>query len=250
MYNILHNSKTGMIANQNKIDITSNNIANAQTSGYKKLDVGFLDLYTETLNRTPYPINSKDAFTGTGVKSSLATRDSEQGSLKNTGIKTNLAIDGEGFFKIVRPDKSIAYTRNGEFNIDSSGQLVDDRGNILDVNFIDKGKVDLSNGDLSINKAGEVFINREKVGKIDLYTSVGDKDFVSIGDNLFAQKKGARISAVKDSSILQGHVEMSNVSMETEMTNLIIAQRAFQFNSKGVNAIDEMWSMVNNLQSR
>lgn len=253
MYNIMSNSKTGMIANQGKIDIISNNITNAQTTGYKKIESGFLDLYTETLNRKSYPNNSKDNVTGTGIKISQGIRNFEQGSLKNTEIKTNIAIDGEGLFRVTRADGSYAYTRNGEFNLDKSGKLVDDNGNILDINF-ENGKgyhnTNLANGDLSINKSGEVFLDNNKVGNINVYTSTGDNDFKSVGDSLFVPIDGANIQISKNTNIMQGYIEMSNISMQNEMTDLIMAQRAFQFNSRGIQAVDDMWSMINNLQGR
>jgi flagellar basal-body rod protein FlgG len=249
----MHNSKSGMAASQGKIDIISNNMTNAQTTGYKKLNASFLDLYTETLDRPSYPNNSDSAITGTGVKISQATRNLDQGSLKNTGIKTNMAVDGDGFFCVLKADGSRNYTRNGEFNLDASGKLVDDNGNVLDIQF-NNGRsynnTDLSNGELSINKSGQVFINKENIGKIQLYKPVGDNDFTSIGDNLFVPIAGGRVEMVKDSKIMQGYVEMSNISMESEMTDLIMTQRAFQFNSKGIKAVDEMWSMINNLQAR
>lgn len=252
MYNIMNNSETGMLAHQNKIDIISNNMTNANTTGYKRLESGFLDLYTETLNRQSYPNNSKDAVTGTGVKISQAIRNFEQGSLKNTEIKTNMAIDGEGFFRVIRSDGSFAYTRSGEFNLDSSGRLVDDIGNILDIKF-ENGRgyhnTNLANN-LSINKSGEVFSDREKIGKIDIYTSTGDNDFISVGDSLFTTIKGANVQINNNSHIMQGYIEMSNINMQNEVTDLIMSQRAFQFNSRGMQAVDEMWGMVNNLQVR
>lgn len=252
MYNIMNNSKTGMLANQGKIDIISNNMTNANTTGYKKLEVGFLDLYTETLNRQSYPNNSKDAVTGTGVKISQAIRNFEQGSLKNTEIKTNMAIEGEGFFRVIRPDGNYAYTRNGEFNLDSLGRLVDDSGNILEIEFENGRGYHNANlkDNLSINKLGEVFSNDEKIGKINIYTSTGDNDFISVGDSLFTTIRGANIQTSNDSNIMQGYIEMSNISMQNEMTDLIMAQRAFQFNSRGMQAVDEMWGMINNLQGR
>lgn len=253
MYNIMNNSKTGMSANQGKIDIISNNIVNANTTGYKKLESGFLDLYTETLDRKSYPNNSEDAVTGTGVKISQAIRNFEQGSLKNTEIKTNMAIDGEGLFRVTRPDGSYAYTRNGEFNLDSLGRLVDDTGNILDIEFengIGYHNTNLSDGDLAINKLGEVFLNNNKVGNINVYTSTGDNDFTPVGDSLFVPINKANIQISNNSNIMQGYIEMSNINMQSEMTDLIMAQRAFQFNSRGMQAVDDMWSMINNLQGR
>lgn len=251
MYNIMHNSKSGMMASQGKVDIISNNIVNSQTAGYKKLEAGFLDLYVESLNRNSYPNNSKDSITGTGVRITQEIRNLSQGFLKNTEIKTNMAIDGEGFFCVITPNGEHALTRNGEFSLDANGQMVDNYGNKLDINYVPGHEgVDLSNGDLSINKAGEIFLDNKIVGKVGLYKYQGDNDLLSVGDGLFLGREGAIQEVVEGSNILQGHIEMSNVNMQNEMTDMIMAQRAFQFNSRGMNAIDEMWSMINNLQGR
>lgn len=253
MYNIMNNSITGMSANQGKIDIISNNIANSQTSGYKKLNVGFLDLYTDTLSRQSYPHNGDNLITGTGVRISEATRNLTQGALKETGISTDIAIDGEGYFRVIAKDGSYKYTRNGEFNLDASGKLVDNSGNILDINYnngINLDNLNLSNGELTISNNGQVFLDKQNIGKIDLYAPQGDKDFTSVGDNLFSLNDGAQVYIVDNPKLYQGYVEASNVSMETEMTDLIMAQRAFQFNSKAMQSTDEMWGMINNLRGR
>lgn len=251
MYNIMHNSKSGMISSQSNIDIISNNITNVQTVGYKKLDINFLELYQESLHKNSYPTNSTNLRTGTGSRVSQTTRNYSQGSIKETKINTNLAIDGDGFFRVRRSDGSYAYTRSGEFNLDLNGKLVDDNGNILDIQPLNGNSknINLKNGDLSINKFGEVYLNNNKVGVINLYQPKGDTDFVSVGDSLFTANQ-ANVEDVKNKNIIQGHIEMSNVNMQNEMADLIMTQRAFQYNSKGIQAGDDMWSMVNNLQSR
>lgn len=253
MYNILRTSTSGMIANQEKINIASNNIVNSQTTGYKKLDVGFLDLYTKSLESGYNPHSSNDSLTGTGAKIAQATRNMVQGPLKNTGIDTNLAIDGEGFFSVIKQDGSRCLTRNGDFSLDASGTLVDAYGNSVDITYangFNRQNVDLSDGKLSINKEGQIYLDDTMVGRINLYVTEGTNDLISIGDSLFALKEGASMNAYQGSDIKQGHVEMSNVDLSSEMTDLIAVQRAFQFNSKGIQAVDEMWSMINNLQSR
>ena len=253
MYNIMNNSITGMSANQGKIDIISNNIANSQTTGYKKLEAGFLDLYTDTLARQAYPHNGDNLITGTGVRLSNATRNLTQGALKETGIKTNLAIDGNGYFRVISNDGTYKYTRSGEFSFDGNGRLVDGCGNILDITYnqgIAGQNIDLSKGDLSISNNGQVFLNKQNIGSITLYMPQGDNDFTSVGDSLFALNEGATLNTVDNPKLYQGYVEMSNVSMESEMTDLIMAQRAFQFNSKAMQSTDEMWGMINNLKGR
>ena len=253
MYNIMNNSITGMSANQGKIDIISNNIANSQTTGYKKLEAGFLDLYTDTLSRQSYPHNGDNLITGTGVRISNATRNLTQGALKETGISTDIAIDGDGYFRVISSDGSYKYTRSGEFNFDLNGKLVDSYGNFLDISYdngVNGQDLNLSNGDLTINNKGEVFLNKQNIGSITLYMPQGNHDFTSVGDSLFALNEGAEVYVVDNPKVYQGYVEMSNVSMQVEMTDLIMAQRAFQINSRGVQAIDEMWGMINNLKGR
>lgn len=253
MYGMLNISKTGMSASQNKINTISNNIVNSSTTGYKKLDTEFQDLVRNTLNRDSYPTNDTTATTGTGVKTTIEIRNLNQGSLKYTEISTNLAIDGEGFFRIIKNDGSYLYTRNGELNIDSSGKIVDDNGNILDIEFIN-GKNYSNSGitseNLTISKSGEVFVNNERIGNVNLYKSTDNNDFLSVGSNLFMAKNQKDLYIVEDTNIMQGYIEMSNVDIQQEMTDLITMQRAFQLNSKSFSVADEMWSMINNLQSR
>ncbi|MDQ0460635.1 flagellar hook-basal body complex protein [Clostridium sardiniense] len=253
MFDIVNIATSGMSSNQEKIDIISNNIVNVSTVGYKKLDTQFEDLVRKSMKRDSFPINDKNTTVGTGSKATEAVRIFTQGSLIRTDINSNMAIDGEGLFRVIKSDNTYAYTRNGEFNVDSSGKLVDNNGNILDMQFIgnnDYSNIGLKNNNFTINKLGEVFVNNSKVAYINTYKSDGNMDFLSIGDNLFSPKRGANIKVEKNRNIMQGYKEMSNVNMPQEMTDLIATQRAFQLTSKSFKVADDMWSMINNLQSR
>ena len=253
MYNILHNSKSGMNATQSKINVISNNIVNVNSSGYKKLEVEFQELLMESLYKDSYPNNSKKSQTGTGVKISNEFRNFAQGSLRETNISTNVAIDGEGFFRIISKDGSYAYTRNSEFSIDSNGMLVDNIGNILEINFVngkDYNNTKFSNENISINKSGDIFLDNDLVGKINIYTSIDDNYFLSIGESMYIPKNYTNIAINNNINLHQGYIETSNVDLGQEIVDLISMQRAFQFNSKGITVADDMWSMVNNLQSR
>lgn len=253
MYGMMNVSKSGMSSNQNKLNVISNNMVNATTTGYKRLEVEFQDLVRESLNIDSYPVNKANTDIGSGVRCGNEIRNTMQGSLKQSGIKTDLAIDGEGFFRVMRPNNTYAYTRNGEFAIDASGKLVDDSGNVLDIQFYNNNSYEtagLTNENFTVDKMGQVYAGDELVGKINLYTGTGDNDFLSVGDSLFVPKDGVNLNLVNDSSIMQGYKEMSNVNLGQEMTDLISVQRAFQLNSRGMTVADDMWSMINNLQSR
>ncbi len=253
MYSILNVSKSGMSANQNKINIISNNMVNVNTAGYKKLEVEFHDLVRESLYKQSYPTNNSNTTTGTGVKTTNEIRNLSQGSFKETGIVSNFGIDGEGLFRVITPENTYAYTRNGEFNVDSSGKIVDDNGNVLNIQFYNNnnyGNLEITKDNCVVNKQGEVFVDDNIVGKINLYTATGDNDFLSVGNSLFVTRPGANLTIKNDSNIMQGYTETSNVNISQEMTDLISIQRSFQLNSKGMTVADDMWSMINNLQSR
>lgn len=253
MYGILNTSKSGMSSNQDKINVISNNIVNANTTGYKRLETEFQDLIRETLNRQSYPTTSPNLNNGTGVRTTNAIRNFTQGSLKSTGIMSSLAIDGEGMFRVLKPNGTYAYTRNGEFNVDSRGNIVDDKGNLLDIQFYDGNSYDnlsITKDNFTVNKQGQVFVNDNLVGKINLYNSNGDNDFIPIGDSLFGIRPGAEPFIETKANIMQGYSEMSNVDIGEEFAELISIQRSFQLNGRGITVADDMWSMVNNLQSR
>lgn len=252
MHRLFYTSQSGMMANQNKLDLISNNIANVNTTGYKKLDAQFSDLLMHTLNVRSYPTNSTDAYKGTGVRLSEPVRNFSQGSLLQSEIRTDIAIDGNGFFRFTNKNGEYVYSRNGELNIDSSGQIVDSNGNILEINFengMSYSNANITAENLTISKSGEVMAGDRVVGKITVYESDNTNTFISNGDNTFTSVDGD-VYEVQKSVILQGYSEKSNVSMQDEMVELIKAQRAFQISAKGVRIADEMWSIANNLKSR
>ncbi len=262
MYGMFYTNRSAMEAQQNKLDLISNNIANSGTIGYKKVTSTFQDLYTSSLERlgVPWSKNANtELYVGTGVKSTNEVRIKTQGSLTNTKISTDLAIDGEGFFKVYKQDGSAAYTRNGNFKVDASGILVDNNGYRLSItdangneinvpggpiNFAkDKFSID-ANGALSLDNDG----NSIKVGDIKTYKTIGDTDFISAGQSLFVPIEGATVLETTDRDIYQGFTERSNVDMSTEMTDMIVAQRAFQLSSSALKTADDMWGMINNLR--
>lgn len=263
MLRALWNSKSAMMATQDKLDSISNNLSNINTQGYKKIDVKFKDLVYETLNRQGYPISennnrAQEPFTGGGVKASGFIRDFKQGPLKDTGKSTDMAIDGEGFFRVIKPDGTYAYTRDGSFNIDPKlGKIVDGAGNVLDVKYndgIDKENLTLEASNLYINSKGGISLQqgdkRVDIGTITLYSPLGDNGLMSIGDNYYVPMEGTQMLDATDYDIRQGFVEMSNVDMVSEFTDLMLTQRAFELGSRGIKTADEMWGMINNLRGK
>ncbi|MCM1992671.1 flagellar hook-basal body complex protein [Oceanirhabdus seepicola] len=264
MLNIISNSKSSMSAQQKKLDILSNNIANVNTSGYKKNTVEFQDLLSDTLERKGIPINEDRQgkgllMNGSGVRVSDIKRDLGQGMLQETGRTTDFAIDGEGYFQVQLTDESYGYTRDGSFMVDSSGLLTDSSGNrvvILDesgknINSVGS-EVDFSKGKINIDIKGNLFSNLEneenvKIGKLAVKNFPGDNSLRAAGRNIFVPVEGATASSATDYNIFNGFIETSNVKLEEEMTDMIVTQRAFQVNATSIKTADEMWGLVNNM---
>ncbi|WP_139904206.1 flagellar hook-basal body complex protein [Clostridium thermarum] len=260
MLRTLWNSKSAMMANQEKLDSISNNLANANTDGYKRITVSFQDLMSETLNRNGVPISdneerSQDPFTGTGVKTSAWVRDNRQGILQETNKNTDFAIDGEGYFQVTKADGSVAYTRAGRFDVDANNKLVDSNGNRVSIILnpgVDEASINFTSDNFSITEGGEILLKDEQgynvVGRLPIYTSTGSDAFRSHGENYYVANPGANIVETNQASVYQGYIEGSNVDLVTEMTEMIVTQRAFQLGSKGLETADEMWRIANNLR--
>lgn len=251
---VLWNSRVGMQAQQEKMDVVSNNISNMETNGYKKLESSFKDLLYEKIGVVGVPTSSseegKGALKGTGVKLGEISRNFEQGNLMGTNISTDFAIDGKGFFKVTTPKGEVAYKRGGKFSLDSLGNLSDDKGNILYIDNKDQNlKIDSS---FKLDEQGNIFLpnNGEKsIGKINVYDFTNKGNMVSFGDDLFTNNNDTE-TVSSDYSIKQGFLEISNVDISKEMTDLIMAQRAFELNSRGLKTADEMMNIANNLRGR
>ncbi|MFA6940381.1 MAG: flagellar hook-basal body complex protein [Clostridiaceae bacterium] len=247
---VLWNSKTGMQAQQDKMDLISNNMANMETEGYKKIDASFKDLVYEKIAGKGVPVSS-NAFAsvkGTGSTLGESYRCFNQGSLKQTGIDTDLAIDGNGFFQVKMADGSLAYKRGGKFSLDKNGNLSDDNGNILQIDYKNNKKINSSS--IIIDESGQVYSDdngtKVDIGKLNIYDFKDKANLKSIGNDLFKAAPGDE-AVSQDFSLKQGYLELSNVDLSKEMTDLILAQRAFELNSKGLTTADEMMSIANNL---
>lgn len=261
MYRILQTGRTGLDALQKKIDVISNNIANAQTHGYKSLEVQFEDLVYDEVAKRGVPLSrearEKPIAIGTGSRIKSTERVFGQGIPQETFNPYDLAIVGQGFFVVQDQNGDLFLTRDGAFGIDARGDLVDSRGNyvLMDSYQSLSGYTDR---DITINEDGYIIGITETgqditLGKIRLY-DVADKNMLmSKGNNYFSIEQVGNIYQINngvngESKIRQGFLEKSSVDIGKEMVDMLVTQRAYQINTKSIHAADEMWSIVNQLK--
>ncbi len=261
MLRSLYSATSGMLAQQTHIDTTSNNIANVNTTGFKKSRADFNDLFyqamqyagTNTSNTTLSPDGME---VGLGVRPSAITKMFSQGSPKETENNLDVAITGKGFFQVQLPDGTTAYTRSGNFKLDEQGNLVTSEGYLLIPQITlpeDTTQVNIGvDGTVSVTQGLQTTSN--VIGQITLANFVNPAGLHSMGDNLFSitNASGEAIIGNPDSQGLgklrQGFLELSNVRLVEEMTDLITAQRAYEANSKSIQTADAMLQTVNSLK--
>ncbi|WRA18918.1 flagellar basal-body rod protein FlgG [Helicobacter pylori] len=261
MLRSLYSATSGMLAQQTHIDTTSNNIANVNTTGFKKSRADFNDLFyqamqyagTNTSNTTLSPDGME---VGLGVRPSAITKMFSQGSPKETENNLDVAITGKGFFQVQLPDGTTAYTRSGNFKLDEQGNLVTSEGYLLIPQITlpeDTTQVNIGvDGTVSVTQGLQTTSN--VIGQITLANFVNPAGLHSMGDNLFSitNASGEAIVGNPDSQGLgklrQGFLELSNVRLVEEMTDLITAQRAYEANSKSIQTSDAMLQTVNSLK--
>lgn len=263
MVRSLWTGASGMISQQFNIDTIAHNLSNVNTTGYKRTRADFEDLLYQNLRMAGTPSTSISNYptgihVGLGVKPAATQKIFEQGSLQNTGNKLDLAIEGEGFFKVRLYDGSEAYTRDGAWKIDSNGQIVNHSGYRLEPEIIfPEGFLFDS---ISISKDGIVTCKVAgsdeiiEVGQIMMYRFVNPAGLTSIGGNLYkiSEATGPEIEGRPAfdgmGKIHQGFIEMSNVKVVEEIVNMIVAQRAYDFNSKTIQTSDAMLGTAVNLK--
>lgn len=261
MIRSLWTAATGMEAQQLNIDVISNNLANVNTTGFKKTRVEFQDMLYQTM----LPAGSTEAqgsMTPTGVQVGLGTCYSAtqkiftQGDFQQTGNALDLVIEGDGFFQVQLPNGNTAYTRDGTFKLDSQGRLVTSDGNPLDPQITiptEATSVSIgSDGTVSITLPGQT--NPQEVGQIQIAKFSNPAGLSNQGHNLLVPTASSG-EAIIDTpgmnglgTISSGFIEMSNVKVVEEMVNMIVAQRAYEVNSKAIQASDEMLNIANNLR--
>ena len=252
---------TGMEAQNLNIDVISNNLANVNTSGFKKDRPDFEDLMYQTIKLAGSPATSQTQVptgidVGEGVRPVAVQKIFSQGDYKQTNNPLDLAIEGDGFFQILLPNGDLAYTRAGALKMDRDGRLVTADGDPLqpeitipqDAEAISIGE----DGTVSVLQPGNT--TPTQLGQIQLVRFINPAGLKSIGRNLFmpTDSSGDPILGVPGENgfgtIAQGYLEMSNVSVVEEMVNMILAQRAYEINAKAIQTADEMLQMANNIK--
>lgn len=259
MIRSLYVAQTGLQAEQTRMDVIANNLANVNTSGFKGSRAVFQDLLYQNLTQpgaqssqsTQYPSGLQ---LGTGVRPVATERLMTQGNLTQTGNSLDVAINGQGFFQVLKPDGTIAYTRDGTFQLNSQGQVVTASGYLVQPTITIPASAQTitigNDGTVSVTLPGQAA--PQQVGTLQLASFVNPTGLQSIGDNLYVQtgSSGAPNTGQPTlnglGSVQQGYLESSNVNVVAELVDMISTQRAYEVNSKAVQASDQMLQYVNN----
>jgi flagellar basal-body rod protein FlgG len=249
---------TGMNAQQTNLEVIANNIANINTTGFKRARAEFTDLLYQVDKMQGVPSRANAALVpegvtiGLGVKTAAVRNVHVQGGLTGTGNNLDLALTGDGWFQVEAADGGTLYTRAGAFNTNAAGQLVTLQG----FNVIPAITVPANTIDVVVNKTGQVFARLDgqaalqNLGQLQLATFANEAGLAPLGDNLFQETPASGAATVGMpgdpgfATIEQGYLENSNVDPVKEITELISAQRAYEMNSKVIQAADEMAAVV------
>lgn len=260
MIRSLWTAKTGLEAQQAQMDVIANNLANVSTNGFKRSRAVFEDLLYQNMrqpgaqstNQTKLPSGLQ---VGTGVRQVATERLHSQGNLEQTDSSEDLAINGKGFFEVDMPDGSTAYTRDGSFQLDASGQMVTSNGYTLTGGITIPSTATSvsvsSDGIVSVVQSGSA--NSTQVGQLNLALFINPAGLESIGQNLYLETdaSGAPTETTPGlnggGTLSQGYVETSNVNVVEEMVSMIQTQRAYEINSKAVDASDQMLQRLTQL---
>lgn len=257
----LHTAATGMMAQELNVQVISNNIANMRTTGYKRQRAEFQDLLYEHVARVGTQTSDQGTVLpagieiGSGVKTVATPRVMSQGNLLPTQKTLDVAVRGEGFFRIQLPDGRTAYTRDGSFEMDAQGRLVTALGYVVQPGIT----IPQNSSGITINAQGQVAATPAgtntptQIGQLELSTFVNKAGLQAIGDNLYLETpaSGTPQNGTPGSQgigdLLQGNLEQANVEAVSEISDLIAAQRAYEMNAKVISAADQMLSATSNM---
>ncbi|MFO7277863.1 MAG: flagellar basal-body rod protein FlgG [Pseudomonadota bacterium] len=252
-------AKTGLDAQQTRMTVTSNNLANVNTSGFKKSRAVFEDLLYQNIrqvggNTSQDTISPSGLSLGTGVRVVATEKIYTQGNLNQTGNALDLAVQGRGFFQVLLPDGTFAYTRDGSFQINAQGELVTSSGYAVQPGItIPDGAQSItigSDGVVSVQLAGQSA--PVQIGSLQLVDFVNPAGLQPRGENLLLESAASGPAQVGTpglnglGTIVQGALESSNVNVVEELVNMIETQRAYEMNSKAIATTDQMLEYVNN----
>ena len=262
MLKSMYSGISGMKANQTKMDVIGNNVANVGTTSFKKSTTRFSDTLYQTAIFAGAPTATSGGTSpgqvGIGVKVNGIYKSMGQGSLQPTGRPSDLAIDGDGFFPVSR-DGQVVYTRDGSFSLDSNGNLTNGDGYLLldsDNNPITIPKQDANGKNVvayTISKDGQISVSlddgtKQDLQKIQVYTFQNPEGLEALAGNLYSTSANSGTPVNGNGSIIQGAVEMSNVDLSEEFTEMIVTTRAFQAASKMITTSDELLQEIINLK--
>ena len=257
----LHTAATGMMAQELNVQVISNNIANMRTTGYKRQRAEFQDLLYEKVRRVGTQTSDQGNILpagvelGSGVKTVATPRMMTQGAIVQTGKEYDVAIRGDGFFRIQMPDGRTAYTRDGSFELDAQGRLVTAQGNLILPNVT----IPQNSTGVTINAQGQVSATAvgtttpTVLGQIELALFVNKAGLQGIGDNLYLESPASgppqtgQPNTENFGNLQQGNLEQANVEAVSEISDLIAAQRAYEMNAKVMTASDQMLQATANL---
>ena len=258
----LRTAASGMAAQQLNVEVISNNIANMNTVGFKRQRAEFQDLLYQNVERMGAQSSAQGTVVptgiqiGAGVKAGSVYRITEQGSPTQTGGRYDVAIDGRGYFQVLLPSGETAFTRAGNFALNGEGQLVTDDGYAVQPNIsIPQDAVDVSiskSGQVQVITAGET--EPSIVGQLELASFFNEAGLEAIGDNLLMETAASGAANVGTpgevgfGQLLHGYTEASNVDAVAEISALIVAQRAYEMNSKVIETSDQMMATISNLR--
>jgi flagellar basal-body rod protein FlgG len=258
MHPALWISKTGLDAQQKDISVISNNLANASTVGFKKSRAIFEDLLYQNINQpggrsTQNTEMPSGLMMGAGAKVVATQKNHSQGNMVTTENSLDLMVEGRGYFQILMPDGSLAYTRNGQFTVDEEGQIVTPGAGFPlqpNINVPDNAlSVTVSqDGDVSITTRGQA--GNTNIGQINISDFINPAGLQPVGQNLYVETavSGAPIEGIPGvdglGTLVQGALETSNVNVTEELVNLIESQRTYEMNSKVISSVDQMLSFV------
>ncbi len=261
MLKSINTAATGMMAQQNQMDTIANNIANANTMGFKKSRAEFEDLLYQTI-KEPGSKSGLNAYspngvqTGLGVRTAATQKDFAMGSQIITKNPLDLMIEGNGFFQVLQPDGQVAYTRDGAFRKDANGKVVDKNGNALQPEIT----IPPNAIAIQVTNAGQFMYTTDlstppsSLGQIDVINFINPAGLKSLGKNLYASTPSSGQAITQKAGqngtgqIAQGQLETSNVSLVDEMVNMITTQRAYETNGKVLQASDQMMQSINSLR--